>query len=286
MNPINMKRILSLTLFSAAILASVAQGVPTAVVGQQIEVSYKYSHPVQTMRSAVADVTNDYILITDGYNSKFYSPHTEMIDSIESTPEGFEAFNTFKRECWESGRQKDIPRVDGSFYITKFSKKGQLHTYDVASATRFHIVESIPKINWEIEDSVRNILGYDCQMATTDFRGRNWTAWFATEIPVQDGPWKLAGLPGIILAAECEGGQYTFEADGIRQTSKPVKDIYGKDNWEAIDRRDFWRLRRECLDNPSRNIKSAGSNVIVFQGIEYKDYLPAEVVDYIETDYK
>lgn len=90
MNPINMKRILSLTLFSAAILASVAQGVPTAVVGQQIEVSYKYSHPVQTMRSAAADVTNDYILITDGYNSKFYSPRTEMIDSIESTPEGFE----------------------------------------------------------------------------------------------------------------------------------------------------------------------------------------------------
>lgn len=173
MNPINMKRLLSLTLFSTAILASVAQGITTAVVGQQIEVSYKYSHPVQTMRSAVADVTNDYILITDGYNSKFYSPRTEMIDSIESTPEGFEAFNTFKRECWESGRQKDIPRVDGSFYITKFSKKGQLHTYDVASATRFHIVESIPKINWEIEDSVRNILGYDCQMATTDFRGRN-----------------------------------------------------------------------------------------------------------------
>ncbi|WP_286331726.1 hypothetical protein, partial [Duncaniella freteri] len=49
-----------------------------------IEVSYKYSHPVQTMRSAEPDVTNQYILLTDGSRSKFYSPKTEYIDSIES----------------------------------------------------------------------------------------------------------------------------------------------------------------------------------------------------------
>lgn len=254
--------------------------------GQQIEVSYLYSHPVQTMRSAVADVTNQYILITDGQNSKFYSPRTEMIDSIESTPEGFEAFNTFKRECWESGRQKDIPKVDGSFYVTKCGKSRELHTYDVASATRFQMVEPYPEINWEISDSTRIVLGYECPSATTTLHGRRWTAWFTPDIPLQEGPWKLSGLPGIILAAECEGGQYSFEADGLRQTSKPVTDVYGKEKWEHIDRTDFWRLRRDCLKNPSRNINSAGINVIVSQNVEYLDLLPAEVVDYIETDYK
>lgn len=259
--------------------------VANALAQTNIEVSYKYSHPVQTMRSAVPDVTNHYILITDGQNSKFYSPRTEMIDSIESTPEGFEAFNTFKRECWESGKQKDIPRSDGSFYITKSRRNGKIHTYDVACGTRFLMTDPYPATEWEISDTMRSILGYDCQMAVTNLYGRRWVAWFTTEIPVQDGPWKLAGLPGIILAAECEGGQYSFEADGIQQTTRPVTDVYGKEKWEPISRADFWQLRRECLKNPSRNISSAGSNVIVFKGTKYKNHLPAEVVDYIETDY-
>lgn len=41
-----------------------------------VEVSYRYSHPVQTMRSADADITNQYILISNGVESKFYSPKT------------------------------------------------------------------------------------------------------------------------------------------------------------------------------------------------------------------
>lgn len=251
-----------------------------------IKVSYKYSHPVQTMRSAVPDVTNAYILLSDGTNSKFYSPRTEFIDSIESTPEGFEAFNTFKRECWQSGKQKDIPKVDGSFYIIKEGENKTIHTYDVASATRFHFVEPITEINWEITDSTKNIIGYDCQLAIGNFHGRRWLSWFTTDIPLQDGPWKLAGLPGLILAAECEGGQYVFEADGIQETYKNMMEVYGKEKWEAIDRKDFWNLRRECLANPRRNINSQGGNVLVFKNVEYTDHFPVEIVDYIETDYK
>lgn len=252
---------------------------------QTLEVSYRYSHPVQTMRSALPDVVNQYVLITDGQRSKFYSPKTEMIDSIESTPEGFEAFNTFKRVCWETGKQTDIPRVDGPFYITKFKKTNKIHTYDVASATRFHFSEPYTMPKWELADSVKNILGYECQMAITRFHGRAWTAWFTPEVPVHDGPWKLTGLPGLILEAECDGGQYRFVSDGLQQTQKPVTDVYSKEKWEDIKREDFWQLRRRCLANPSRNINTAGK-VVVFKGAEYKDHFPSEIVDYIETDYK
>ena len=77
-------------------------GILAAAQNSAVEVSYRYSHPVQTMRSADADITNQYILISNGVESKFYSPKTEYIDSIESTPEGFERFNTFKRICYET----------------------------------------------------------------------------------------------------------------------------------------------------------------------------------------
>ena len=52
---------------------------------EAIEVSYLYRHPEQTMRTAEADISNQYILLSNGSISKFYSPKTEYIDSIEST---------------------------------------------------------------------------------------------------------------------------------------------------------------------------------------------------------
>lgn len=76
-------------------------GIFAAAQNSAVEVSYRYSHPVQTMKSADADITNQYLLISNGVESKFYSLKTEYIDSIESTPEGFERFNTFKRICYE-----------------------------------------------------------------------------------------------------------------------------------------------------------------------------------------
>lgn len=49
--------------------------------------------------------------------------------------------------------------------------------------------KNTPKMEWKInEDSIKNILGYDCQLAETDFRGRNWKAWFTIDIPLSYGP--------------------------------------------------------------------------------------------------
>lgn len=246
-------------------------------------VSYRYAHPVQTMRSAEADVVNQYVLITDGVKSKFYSPQTEYIDSIESTPEGFEAFNTFKRVCYEKKQADLIPRVDGSFYISKSFKNEKIKTYDVASATRFKWDEPLTPIHWEISDSTKTILNYECFGATGNYHGRRWQVWFAPEIPVSDGPWKLHGLPGLILEAACDGGQYSFVADGIQQTDQLNFAIYSEANWEDIKGHEFWKLRRECLENPSRNANSTA--VIVYKGVSYEKHLPREAVDYIETDY-
>lgn len=265
----------------AACLAAISAMAQT----QDLKVSYIYKHPEQTMRRAEADIENHYILVTNGTKSKFYSPKTEYIDSIESTPEGFESFNTFKRVCYEKKQQHLIPRVDGSFYVTKHFGKETIGTYDVASGTRFKWKEPLTPITWDITDSVKTILGYECFMSTTEFHGRRWTAWFAPEIPVHDGPWKLHGLPGLILEATCEGNQYHFTATGLQQERNLLYDIYSENNWEPISGNDFWKLRRDCLDNPSRN-SAAGTATIVYRGVNYEKYLPKEIVDYIETDYQ
>ena len=88
-------------------------------------------------------------------------------------------------------------------------------------------MEPFSEIKWHIvEDSTRSVLGYECRMATTEYHGRKWTAWFAPEIPVCDGPWKLRGLPGLILEATEEKGHHSFIADGIETTDQPIRPAY------------------------------------------------------------
>jgi GLPGLI family protein len=70
---------------------------------------------------------------------------------------------------------------------------------------------------WSIHDDTATVGGYGSQKATIQFGGRNWTAWFASEIPISDGPYKFGGLPGLITAIESEDKEYKFELRGFER---------------------------------------------------------------------
>jgi GLPGLI family protein len=63
------------------------------------------------------------------------------------------------------------------------------------------VEEGIPAINWAITQETKEIMGLGCQKATGEFKGRVYDAWFCSQLPYNNGPWKLGGLPGLILEA-------------------------------------------------------------------------------------
>jgi GLPGLI family protein len=79
----------------------------------------------------------------------------------------------------------------------------------------YFVKEKNPDIQWNITDSSKTIGGYRCTMATAHFRGRNYTAWFTPKIPVHYGPWKLIGLPGLILRAHDQKNDINFSAQKV-----------------------------------------------------------------------
>ena len=85
-----------------------------------------------------------------------------------------------------------------------------------------YYTEPTPKQNWQIGNETKTIVGYQCQKATCSFRGRNYTAWFAVDIPLSYGPWKFCGLPGLILKVQEDAKEYVFECVGIEQQKRPI----------------------------------------------------------------
>jgi GLPGLI family protein len=67
---------------------------------------------------------------------------------------------------------------------------------------------------WKITGETKKVGSFIVNKATTSFRGRNYSAWFTTEIPIGIGPWKFNGLPGLILEIKDDelGVQFLFSS--------------------------------------------------------------------------
>jgi len=90
-----------------------------------------------------------------------------------------------------------------------------------------------------VTDSTKNILGYECILAESDYHGRHWKAWFTPEIPVDAGPWKLLGLPGLIMEAADSTGQHHFTATGIESSDTSFPKVFEPFDYEKTTRKDF-----------------------------------------------
>lgn len=85
--------------------------------------------------------------------------------------------------------------------------------------------DTLPKIDWRfITDTTRNVIGYECQLAECDFRGRHYLAWFTTELPLPYGPYKFGGLPGLILQMQDSEGQFVWTAKGFERYNSAIYD--------------------------------------------------------------
>ena len=80
--------------------------------------------------------------------------------------------------------------------------------------------EETPEIAWTLEEDTMTVSGYHCQQATATFRGVEWHVWYTDEIPSSAGPWRLRGLPGLIIKAESEA--HTFCLAELRMEASPI----------------------------------------------------------------
>ena len=146
---------------------------------------------------------------------------------------------------------KAIAPYDGgqpNFVYKHIPSEGKL-TFATYHVDWFKYSEPIPALQWKIEGKDSVIAGYHCQAATTSLRGRRWRAWFTLDIPVSDGPWKLCGLPGLILRATDEQGYFDFDCTGITSIEIPPIEL-AKNNYVSCTPKEAFKMEQERRENP------------------------------------
>lgn len=199
---------------SACLLATVlfakAQQPDTA----SIIVHYKFSHLSDTTNTK--NIYQENMILMVGKRSTVYKSFDARqadLDAIKQIAEQMAAngghgnFRVDRRYSGSSTEYYMFPVED-----KLIRKEKLLNSYLISGP--------IPAIEWQVNSVSSTFGGMHCQKATTRFKGRNYTAWFCPDIPSHGGPWKLSGLPGLILEAYDSRKQVVFKFDGIEDVSK------------------------------------------------------------------
>lgn len=126
-----------------------------------------------------------------------------------------------------------------------------------------YVYEEKLALDWKLGSETKEIMGYTCKNATVIYGGRQWKAWYATNLPLNAGPYKFKGLPGLILKATDITGNFDFEAILIGSKTKAVLEygFHSKTENERINttKEEFNKIQRS-FESMSLNEKMSFGN--------------------------
>lgn len=177
-----------------------------------LEVHYMKTWVTDTLENR--SYSEDMTLRVGKTAAMFYPPKRMWADSLLQT--NFELHEKLYREMNPPGQieYKPLGGLERE-YLFRNINAGETIVYRKMGGEAYAYTESTEMPAWHIQSETKEVMGYSCQLATCDFRGRQWYAWFSTDIPVNEGPWKLFGLPGLVLEAYDSKKHYAYKAVGL-----------------------------------------------------------------------
>jgi len=255
----------------------------------EIKVGYTYHETFVRGSDGIVKRDIPFILLANKEQSKFYNAKTEFKDSLQSTPQGRavekQLFNDAVKRYSETRDESAMNAVvyQTFLYIFRSKPDNRMTVYDKAGSLEYGVyTEPLGEIQWEITDSAKTVLGYECVMATANYHGRDWTVWFAPDIPLQEGPWKMCGLPGLILEASESTGQHSFVATGLEASNQAIVPIYPYQQYDKMSRIEMLRQLRNYRDH-GRAIDAASTGLNL--GPDHIRTGEEVNIDFLETDY-
>jgi GLPGLI family protein len=176
-------------------------------------------------------------------------------------------------EPWNKGNVKpenvayaSTSKVIEDDYLKINHSSKELLFFDRLPTEKMLVTDNYPEFKWIISSESKNIAGYPCIKASTNYRGRDWIAWFTQGIAVPYGPWKLHGLPGLILEMYDVSETFKMQVVKIKQAKtdlfdRDFKTLIATHNKEAVNYEQFLLDRDEAFENMIKKMNGNGGNL-------------------------
>lgn len=167
--------------------------------------------------------------------------------------------------------------------LKHYPNKGDMIVQELISPREvFRYTDNAVNFDWTTADETKEIEGYTVKKATTSFRGRQYTAWYAEDIPISEGPYLFYGLPGLILEIYDDQNHYHFTLNGFENIGKKDKMFLTTKNVVNSTRKEVHKTIENLRKNPEAILNSLGGavkNVEAMKGkLKAKPHNPVELL--------
>ncbi|MDY0930475.1 GLPGLI family protein [Chryseobacterium sp. CFBP8996] len=217
------------------------------LLAQNQRFSYEYKFVTDSTKM---DEVNSELMYLDvaKKGSKFYSQKKNIADSIHQDR--------------VQKKMRDFTGIDyGSvpYVVEKSYPDFKIDFFNNLDMNKYKVSDN-RSMNWKILPEKDKIGEFNAQKASLYFAGRIWTAWFVSDIPIQDGPYKFHGLPGLIIKIEDKTKSHSFVLKEIKKltsdqewVSDGEKNAFG--NTIAIDQEKYKKQVVDFRNNPTKGMR-------------------------------
>lgn len=164
------------------------------------------------------------------------------------------------RKTREKGFQVFLDRQKDSMYFSNaFSLTSKM----------IYAKEKTPVIKWVLKPETKKIGNFDCKKAIGIFRGRKYICWYTEQIPLSYGPWKIQGLPGLVLEAKTEDNFFIvyfkkikYPVSSLRVSSSEKSMLYG--GRKFLSMKDYIKKQRDEIKSVDNSLRLQAKKFNVF----------------------
>lgn len=239
-------------------------------------------------------------LIVNGQNQRFMYEYKYIIDStakdkpeteimlLDVIPAGskFYSKDSFESDSlMTASMEKQLKAGSSEINFSGIKLKGKIaysveKSYPDYSVNFFtnlsadeYMVQDKRRQEWKILPEKEKIGEFTAQKAICNFAGRKWTAWFTTDLPIQDGPYKFYGLPGLIVKLEDATHSHLYELKGNKKLPVDYKwqSTKEKERFNAlvtISEEKYRKAFKEYRADPMKSEKEMLARGFILQEID------------------
>ncbi|MCU7616821.1 GLPGLI family protein [Chryseobacterium sp. PBS4-4] len=220
-------------------------GIITNAQNKRFSYEYKFIPDSTNISDVKTELMN--LDVTES-GSKFYSYTVYNSDSIMKVD--------LEKQLATTGAiniKSDMRKGLVQYSISKKYPKYEVFLHSRILSDLYKVSDERP-IDWKISSEKQKIGEWMTQKAESDFGGRHWIAWFTTDIPIQDGPYKFHGLPGLIVKLEDQTKSHLFNLQGVKNITAIPEDVFGTKEI-SINAKQYSKLVKDYENDPTKGLK-------------------------------